>query len=110
MPTSANRHTLTEILRTEWGFRGFVVSDWDSIGELVAHGVALDGREAALKALTAGVDMDMQSNLYNTKLAELVGHHVPMVGGRLKMDVIDRAVTRVRGQIRAGFVRAALDR
>ncbi len=59
------------------------------------HGVALDGREAALKALTAGVDMDMQSNLYDTKLPELVGHHVPMVGGRLKMDVIDQAVTRV---------------
>ena len=95
VPASANRHTLTEILRTEWGFRGFVVSDWDSIGELVAHGVALDGREAALKALTAGVDMDMQSNLYDTKLPELVGHHVPMVGGRLKMEVIDQAVTRV---------------
>ena len=109
VPASANRHTLTDILRTEWGFRGFVVSDWDSIGELVAHGVALDGREAAFKALTAGVDMDMQSNLYGTKLPELVGHHVPsaradnsrekgderLVGGRLEMEVVDRAVTRV---------------
>ena len=47
VPASANRHTLTDILRTEWGFRGFVVSDWDSIGELVQHGIALDGREAA---------------------------------------------------------------
>ena len=89
VPASANRHTLTEILRTEWGFRGFVVSDWDSIGELVQHGVALDGSEAALKALTAGVDMDMQSNLYDTKLPELVQ------SGRLEMEVIDQSVARV---------------
>ncbi len=89
VPASANRHTLTEILRTEWGFRGFVVSDWDSIGELVAHGVALDGREAAFKALTAGVDMDMQSNLYDTKIPGL------LESNRLKMEVVDRAVTRV---------------
>ena len=77
MPASANRHTLTEILRKEWGFRGFVVSDWDSIGELVAYGVALDGREAAPKALTAGVDMDMQSNLYATKIPEWSGTMYP---------------------------------
>ncbi len=89
VPASANRHTLTDILRTEWGFRGFVVSDWDSIGELVQHGVALDGRAAALKALTAGVDMDMQSNLYNTKLPAL------LQSGRLKIEVVDRAVVRV---------------
>ena len=95
VPASANRQTLTDILRTEWGFRGFVVSDWDSIGELVQHGVALDGREAALKAITAGVDMDMQSKLYDTKLPELVGHHVPMVGGGLKIEVVDQAVSRV---------------
>ncbi len=89
VPASANRHTLTDILRTEWGFRGFVVSDWDSIGELIQHGVALDGREAAWKAFTAGVDMDMQSNLYGTKLPELLR------SGRLKMELIDQAVARV---------------
>ncbi len=89
VPASANHHTLTDILRSEWGFKGFVVSDWGSIGELVQHGVALDGREAALKAITAGVDMDMQSGLYDTVLPELVQN------GQLKMDVIDRAVTRV---------------
>ncbi len=89
LPASANRQTLTDILRGEWGFRGLVVSDWDSIGELVQHGVALDGREAAFKALTAGVDMDMQSNLYATQLPELVR------SGRLTMEAIDRAVTRV---------------
>ena len=53
------------------------------------HGVALDGREAALKAITAGVDMDMQSGLYDTVLPDLVQ------SGRLKIEVIDRAVERV---------------
>jgi len=89
VPASANRRTLTDILRGEWGFQGFVVSDWDSIGELVQHGVALDGREAGLKAITAGVDMDMQSGLYDTVLPELVQ------SGRLKVEVIDQAVARV---------------
>ena len=105
VPASANRHTLTEILRTEWGFRGFVVSDWDSIGELIAHGVALDGREAAFKALNAGVDMDMQSNLYDTKIPGL------LESNRLKMEVVDRAVTRgLARQICAGPLRTSLYR
>jgi beta-glucosidase len=89
VPASANHHTLTDTLRREWGFQGFVVSDWNSIGELVQHGIAIDGREAAFKAFTAGVDMDMQSNLYDTKLAELVE------SGRLKIEAIDRSVARV---------------
>jgi beta-glucosidase len=89
VPASANHHTLTDILRNEWGFKGFVVSDWDSIGELVQHGIALDGGEAAFKAITAGVDMDMQSGLYDTELPELVR------SGKLKMEVIDRSVERV---------------
>ncbi len=89
VPTTANHHTLTDILRTRWGFRGFVVSDWNSIGELIAHGIALDGSAAALKALTAGVDMDMTSNLYATKGAAL------LQSGQLKMATVDEAVTRV---------------
>lgn len=89
VPTSANRHTLTDILRGEWGFRGFVVSDWDSIGELIAHGVALDKRDATLKALTAGVDMDMASNAYASQIVALVK------SGDLKMRVVDEAAARV---------------
>ncbi|RYG58744.1 beta-glucosidase, partial [bacterium] len=89
VPTSANKHTLTDILRTEWGFKGFVVSDWNSIGELVAHGIALDGGDAAYKAITAGVDMDMASSLYNTQGGQLIK------SGRLKMSVVDTAVERV---------------
>ncbi len=89
VPTSSNSHTLNEILRGEWGFKGFVVSDWNAVAELIAHGVALDGDDAALKALNSGVDMDMASSLYNTKGEELVK------SGRLKMSVIDAAVTRV---------------
>jgi beta-glucosidase len=72
VPASANPFTLTQILRKEWGFQGMVVSDWSSIGELVAHGIALDGSYAARKGFVAGVDMDMTSSLYHEHLAELV--------------------------------------
>jgi beta-glucosidase len=72
VPSTANPFTLTQILRKEWGFKGLVVSDWSSIGELVAHGIANDGATAARKAFLAGVDMDMVSSLYHDHLAELV--------------------------------------
>ncbi len=72
IPASANPHTLTEILREEWGFEGFVVSDWNSIGELVNHGIVGTPAEAAREAVNAGVDMDMCSDAYRTSLAQLV--------------------------------------
>jgi beta-glucosidase len=71
-PASANAFTLRRILRGEWGYKGLVVSDWTSIAELVEHGIANDGRMAAKKAFLAGVDMDMEGNLYENHLAELV--------------------------------------
>ena len=91
IPASANPFTLTEILRKEWRFKGFVVSDWSSIGELVAHGVALDDATAARKAFLAGVDMDMASSLYHDHLAQLVR------SGAVPVANIDESVRRVLG-------------
>ena len=69
VPASANPFTLDQILRKEWQFKGFVVSDWTAIAETIAHGTAIDGAEAARKSVLAGVDMDMESDLYRTVLA-----------------------------------------
>jgi beta-glucosidase len=89
VPSSANPFTLTEILRKEWDFKGMVVSDWSSIGELVAHGIAADDATAARKALLAGVDMDMTSSLYHDQLAQLV--HT----GAVPEANVDESVRRV---------------
>lgn len=89
MPVSANHYALTEILRDRWGFEGIVVSDWNSIGELIPHGVALDDREAAFKAFVAGVDMDMEADAYITQLPGLVE------SGLVAMERLDDAVSRV---------------
>jgi beta-glucosidase len=72
VPSSANPFTLKQVLRKEWGFRGLVVSDWSSVGELVAHGIAADDATAARKAFLAGVDMDMVSSLYHDHLQQIV--------------------------------------
>src|SRR5579863_168221 len=76
VPSSANPFTLKQVLRKEWGFGGLVVSDWNSIGELIPHGIANDGATAARKAFVAGVDMDMVSSLYHDNLEKIVqsGH------------------------------------
>ena len=89
VPASANPFTLTQILRKEWGFQGIVVSDYSSIGELVAHGVAADDATAARKAFLAGVDMDMTSSLYHDQLAQLVR------SGAVPEANIDESVRRV---------------
>lgn len=89
VPTSANPFTLTDVLRREWKFDGIVVSDYTSVQELIQHGVAADGKEAAALALNAGVDMEMVSRLYNQHGAQLVKE------GKLSMPVIDEAVRRV---------------
>jgi beta-glucosidase len=88
-PASGNRHTLTEILRGEWKFPGFVVSDWQSVGELINHGVAADNAAAARLGLTAGVDMEMVSTTYRDTLKQQVEQ------GTISRQVLDEAVRRV---------------
>jgi beta-glucosidase len=89
VPASGNRHTIREILKGEWGFSGFVVSDWASVEELKSHGYAVDDQEAAQKGALAGVDMDMQSGVYSSYLAKLVKEK------KLSMNLIDDAVLRI---------------
>ena len=89
IPATASSHLQREILKGEWGFQGFVVSDWDSIGELTVHGVASDLREAAAMAIAAGSDMDMQGEAYINHLADLVR------SGAVSQELIDDAVRRV---------------
>lgn len=89
VPASANPFTLTQVLRKEWGFEGMVVSDWSSVGELVAHGIASDDANAARKAFLAGVDMDMASSLYHNHLEQLVR------SGAVPEANIDKSVRRV---------------
>ena len=72
VPSSINKHLLTDILRKEWKFNGFVVSDWESIDEVVLHGAAKNYEEAAQKAITAGLDMDMEGESYPKFLTKLV--------------------------------------
>jgi beta-glucosidase len=89
LPATANPFTLTQILRKEWEFPGLVVSDWTSVGELVAHGIALDKSDAARKAMNAGVDMDMVSDSYHQRLADLVK------SGKVSQARLDEAVRHV---------------
>lgn len=89
VPTSANPFTLTKVLRDEWKFDGITVSDYESVRELMNHGLAATEAEAAREALSAGVDIEMVSRLYNKHGAELVK------ANKLSMSVIDEAVRRV---------------
>ncbi|MFC4728835.1 glycoside hydrolase family 3 N-terminal domain-containing protein [Coralloluteibacterium thermophilus] len=91
VPASGNRWLMTDLLRGEWRFEGFVVSDYTADYELVAHGYAADERDAARIAFTAGVDMSMQSGLYATHLPDLVAR------GEVPMEVVDEGVRRVLG-------------
>jgi len=86
VPASGNRFLLRDVLRTEWGFEGFVVSDAFAVGNLAIQGFARDGRDAAFRALSAGLNMDMASGTYLQNLAGLVKD------GTLKMNEIDAAV------------------
>ena len=89
VPASANPFILRQILRQEWGFRGVVDSDWESVRELIHHGVAIDRRTAALKGFMAGVDLDMASSVYHDHLVELVN------SGEIPQERIDESVRNV---------------
>ncbi len=89
VPTSANYFTLTKVLRDEWKFDGFVVSDYTSVQELIAHGYAANGKEAAQLALNAGVDMEMVSRLFNQNVPELLNER------KVSQAALDEAVRRI---------------
>ena len=89
IPATANAHLLTEILRDEWGFDGFVVSDYTGIMEMINHGTSLDLKDASVQALKAGNDMDMQSGGYSEYLKKAVEE------GLVSQKTIDEAVRRV---------------
>jgi beta-glucosidase len=72
VPATSNSFTLTHILRQEWGFQGMVISDYGSMRETIAHGIAMDGETAARKSILAGLDIDLESNLFSRYLPELV--------------------------------------
>ena len=100
VPASGNAWLTDTVLHREWGFKGFVVSDWTSVAELINHGVAGSQAEAGRRALTAGVDMDMQSGIYVDSLAALVR------ATRIPMPVVDSAVMRIlRAKTRLGLFR-----
>jgi beta-glucosidase len=89
VPSTTNWFTLTHILRQEWGFQGLVISDYGSVRETIAHGVAVDGKAAARKAILAGLDVDLESNVYSRHLAELVR------SGEVPEAAVDEAARRV---------------
>lgn len=88
-PMSANKTLLTNLLREKWGFDGFVVSDWNSIGELINHGVAEDIADAGKIALSAGVDMDMTSGIFGEDILESVKKK------KIDEELVNKAVRRI---------------
>jgi beta-glucosidase len=89
IPATGNAYLQRDILKGEWGFAGFVVSDWGSIGEMVPHGYAASLEDAAQKAIVAGSDMDMEARAYVGHLAGLVK------AGKVDVKLVDDAVRRV---------------
>lgn len=89
IPATGNKYIQRDLLKGAWNFQGFVVSDWGSIGEMIPHGFAKDNKDAALKAIIAGSDMDMESRSYTNHLAELVKE------GKVDIQFIDDAVRRI---------------
>lgn len=89
IPATGNKFLMKKILREEFGFKGVLISDWGAVGEMINHGFAEDQKDAALKAMMAGVDIDMCSGCYSSCLEELVNT------GAVSMKALDEAVLRV---------------
>lgn len=89
VPSTGNKYLQRDVLKGLWNFQGFIVSDWGSIGGMIIHGFKKGENEAALSAITAGCDMDMESRIYKNNLANLVKN------GKVSMDIIDDAVKRI---------------
>ena len=89
IPATGSKYLQRDLLKGAWNFQGFVVSDWGSIGEMIPHGFAKDNKDAALKAIIAGSDMDMESRSYINHLAELVKE------GKVDIQLVDDAVRRI---------------
>ncbi|WP_185204418.1 beta-glucosidase BglX [Chryseobacterium sp. C3] len=89
IPATANKYILRDLLKGKWNYKGFVVSDWGSIGEMVPHGYAKDNKEAAERAIIAGSDMDMESRAYMAELPNLVKE------GKVDPKLIDDAAKRI---------------
>ncbi|MDP4209136.1 MAG: glycoside hydrolase family 3 N-terminal domain-containing protein [Bacteroidota bacterium] len=89
IPATGNSYLQRNILKGKWNFQGFVVSDWSSIGEMIAHGFVENKYEAARVALTAGNDMDMESRAYTENLVQLVND------GKVPVKLVDDAVRRI---------------
>jgi len=89
IPATANKYILRDLLKDKWKFQGFVVSDWGSIGEMIKHGYAKDNTQAGERAILAGSDMDMESNIYMEQLPKLVK------AGKVNIKFVDDAVRRI---------------
>jgi beta-glucosidase len=89
IPATANTYLQREVLKGRWRFKGFVVSDWGSVGEMIPHGYAKDNYDAAMEAVIAGCDMDMESRSYIRNLSRVVND------GKLNLALIDDAVKRI---------------
>ena len=89
IPATGHKHIQRDILKGDWNFDGFIVSDWGSIDQMIPHGFARNGEHAAELAVIAGSDMDMESSLYVSKLVGLVE------SGKVKEELLDDAVRRI---------------
>ncbi|KFF23610.1 beta-glucosidase BglX [Chryseobacterium vrystaatense] len=89
IPATANKYIQRDLLKGKWNYKGFVVSDWGSIGEMIPHGYAKDANEAAERAVLGGSDMDMESRVYMTELPKLVKE------GKVDVHWVDDAAGRI---------------